>query len=171
MKLQIATLQPWVFPNNSRTIESDVENSTSILTSIMTTPKLPIFPLLWIIAKMLREVVNRVKWRSWFRVGKSRILAPTFEGSKVGSRKLPAGLPKVLGTPTVQKKRNEIYLYSWKCVVPIQNFQVPDQNFFLYRICHFKLISKSKHGPFWHEVFGTPTFDNFWQFMGRKTLT
>jgi len=45
MKLQIATLQPWVFPNNSRTIESDVENSTSILTSIMTTPKLPIFPL------------------------------------------------------------------------------------------------------------------------------
>jgi len=46
-----------------------------------------------------------------FPVGKSRIPPPTFEGTKVCSRYVRAGLPKVLGTPTVQRKLNEVFLY------------------------------------------------------------
>ena len=37
-----------------------------------------------------------------FPAGKSGIPGPTFEGSKVGPRYVRAGLPKVIGTPTVE---------------------------------------------------------------------
>ena len=41
-----------------------------------------------------------------FPAGKSGIPGPTFEGSKVGPRYVRAGLPKVIGTPTVESMLN-----------------------------------------------------------------
>ena len=44
-----------------------------------------------------------------FPAGKSGIPGPTSEGSKVGPRYVRAGLPKVIGTPTVENKQNYIF--------------------------------------------------------------